>query len=123
MIVFSEETLRDANRTAQALAAVQAGVTGSGMMGIMSLAVVQMQRFVSGHIEVDTGRTKNSVHAEVKRVGNGVEGVLGTNVVYSPYVRDDKHQRPFFDHARNVEGPNVVRLFGDEVNLRVERAG
>ena len=123
MLTLSQSSIQDVNRSQQALMQVQASVTGGGMVEIMTLAVLQMQRYVSAHIEVDTGRTKNSIFTQVRGAGNGAEGVLGTNVSYSPYVRDNTHSRQFFEHAAEGEGPNVARLFGEEVQIRVEKAG
>lgn len=123
MLVLSNQSEQDIERARAALEQVRAEVTGQGMAAIMALAVVQMQRFVTANIEVDTGRTKNSIFTQVRVEGNGVDGVLGTNVSYAPYVRDDGHYQQFFEFAAEAEGPRVAQLFGDEVQIRVQRAG
>lgn len=120
MINVNQATVQDIETTQRQLADALAAVGGEsgGMEDIITLLTLQMLRFVQGHIEVDTGRTKNSVFPSVA----GTEGRLGTNVSYSPFVREAGHGRQFFDYAADVEGPAVARAFGLEIQSRVNRA-
>lgn len=118
MINVNTATVADIERVQRQLSNVLAGVTGDGLTEIITLATLQMLRFVQANIEVDTGRTKNSVFPHVQ----GTEGRLGTNVTYSPFVRDAGHGKQFFRHAADVEGPALGRAFGTEVQARVNRA-
>lgn len=97
-------------------------VDADGIEEVVRLATLQAMRYVWANIEVDTSRTKSSVFPAVTRVGNGADGVLGTNVSYSPFVRDASHTKPFFDYAAENEGPRLAQFFGAEINVRVENA-
>ena len=104
-------------------AAVAVGVASDdGLLGKVKQATLQMDRFVSGHIEVDTGRTKNSVFPTVRSEGNSVIGMLSSNVRYAPYVRDASHSKQFFDYAADVEGPGILEWLGSEVAITVREA-
>lgn len=106
---------------AQMLAARQA-VTGDGMAGLINLGLIQLHRFVMANIEVDTARTKHSVFMQVYQRGGDVEGKLGSQVKYSPWVRDKGHTTHFFEYAKEKEGPAVLNMLGREVTLKVKRA-
>lgn len=88
----------------------------------VSRGLVMLQSFVSKNIEVDTGRTKNSVFARVSGGrGNSVVGMLGTNVKYAPYVQDGTHSKQFFDYAAEREGQRVADALGEDFIVSVER--
>lgn len=115
-------SLEDIERVQRQMAGVLTAVSPSdGLKGVITLATLQMHRFVANNIEVDSGRTKNSIFPEVTNAGNSVVGVLGSNVSYSPFVRDANHGRQFFDYAKDVEGPNIKKLLGDEMTAEIER--
>lgn len=103
-------------------AADAVGVRTGGLRDILLVGLLQMERFVLGNIEVDTGRTKNSIFQDLAATGNSIRAMLGTNVIYSPYVRDAGHKEQFFEYAAKVEGPRVAERMGGEVVIRVERA-
>lgn len=109
----------DAERMERQLAAVMEAVgAGAGQRDLLTLATMQALRFVSANIEVDTGRTKNSVFPEVGET----TARLATNVSYSPFVRDASHSEQFFRYAERVEGPRIGEAYGLEVQARVNRA-
>lgn len=109
----------DIERVQRELADVVAAVgEGEGLDSLLTLATMQALRFVQANIEVDTGRTKNSVMPSVQ----DSEGRLGTNVSYAPFVRDAGHSEQFFRYAARVEGPRIQEAFGMEVQARVNRA-
>lgn len=122
MIRIDQSVQDDIARTQQALQAVKDELAETGQGSVWMLALLQMNRFVGANIEVDTGRTKNSVFTEVSGSGNGITALLGTNVSYSPFVRDAGHNKQFFEYAAETEGPAIAQLLGDEVAIRVEGA-
>jgi len=82
--------------------------------------------FFSSSSSTNSGEAGNKgTMATVARLvtgsGNSVEAFLGTNVSYSPFVRNASHSKQFFAYAADVEGPHVQKWLGDEVDLRVER--
>lgn len=101
-------------------AVMQMGAKSGGLVARMTEAILQLQRFVLGNIEVDTGRTKNSVFADVSEADNSVAAMLGTNVNYSPWVRDRGHSEQFFKYAERVEVPTVLEWLGGDIVARVE---
>lgn len=88
----------------------------------MTLALAMLQRFVDANIEADTGRTRGSVFPDVSQAGNSVIGMLGTNVRYSPFVRDAGHRMQFFKYAKQQEVPNALKLLGEEIVVSIEEA-
>jgi hypothetical protein len=93
-----------------------------GLADILAVGLAQLERFTVANIEVDTGRTKNSIFPKLGQQGNSVVASLNTNVSYAPYVRDASHKQPFFDYAAKVEGPRVAKMLGLEVDIRVTKA-
>lgn len=114
-----ERVQRQLNSAAQAI-----GANSGGLEAILALGLAQLDRFVAVNVEVDTGRTKNSVfqHIGGGGQGNSIAAALATNVRYSPYVRDASHSQPFFQYAAEKEGPAVLEMLGEEVIIRVEEA-
>lgn len=120
MITVSAETVADVERATQEFGAVQAIVDPRGLEVRMNAAVLGLQRFVTNNIEVDQGRTKNSIFANVRVNGNSVVGMLGSNVSYSPFVRNASHQMQFFKYAEQQKGADIARQLGDDVVVSVE---
>lgn len=97
------------------------GAQTGGLEEMITLGVLQLDRFVAANIEVDTGRTKNSIFPSVHGDGNRVTGQLATNVWYAPWVRDAGHDAHFFDYAEKKEVPAVLAMLGSEFSARVEQ--
>lgn len=118
----NEASIADIEKAQRQLnsAVAQFGAESGGLTARLTEAILQLQRFVLGNIEVDTGRTKNSVFADVSQNGNSVTAMLGTNVSYAPYVRDAGHGEQFFKHAERVEVPGVLEWLGADIVARVE---
>ena len=106
----------------QLVMAKMAIAADDGMEADITKALIQMHRFVLAHIEVDTARTKNSIFMGTSVDGDVVNGRLGTNVKYSPYVRDAKHNEHFFRYAARIEGPQILESLGREFTLAVSGA-
>lgn len=121
-INVDEASLRSIRKVQRQLTDAVKAIDPSGVEEVVQLTTLQALRFIQGNIEVDTGRTKNSIFPAVTKLGNGADGVLGTNVSYSPFVRDASHTKPFFAYAAENEGPRLAQFFGAEINVRVENA-
>ncbi|MCL4867794.1 MAG: hypothetical protein KJ063_02400 [Anaerolineae bacterium] len=100
--------------------AAQEVSANSGLKGLMTQAILQVDRFVAGNIEVDTGWTKNSIFPDVSGGGNSVVAQLSTSVHYAPYVRDRRHQEQFFDYANRREVPKVIEWLAETAGIKVE---
>lgn len=98
------------------------GLRPNGLMSMMHTAVSQLHRFTAINIEVDTGRTKNSLFTSVSNNGNSVVGMLGTDVRYAPYVRESNHGMQFMDYALDREVPRLVAQMGGKITNVVERS-
>lgn len=92
----------------------------SGLLGLMTQGILQIDRFVANNIEVDTGRTKNSVFPTTRQNGNSVLAQLSTNVSYAPYVREAGHGEQFLAYAEQREVPGVVAWIGEQAGIKVE---
>ena len=103
----------------QLVMAKMAVTAEEGMEAEITKALIQLHRFVLAHIEVDTARTKHSIFMETHISGDSVIGKLGTNVKYSPYVRDANHKEPFFRYAARIEGPRVLEALGREFTMKL----
>lgn len=104
----------------RAVTAALRQVAPAGQEKLFTEGVLQLHRFVLGNIEVDTGRTKNSVFPDVESGPGGITAGLYTNVAYSPWVREAGHRKQFFDHAEAVEVPRVLAWLEDEGIARLE---
>lgn len=100
------------------LAAADA-VGPEGMTAEIQKALIQLHRFVVDNIEVDTARTRLSIFMNVFADGGGVNGMLGSNVRYAPWVREAGHGSQFFEYAARVEGPRVLESMSREFVLKV----
>lgn len=103
------------------LVAAQRAFVGEESAETMDLALIQMHRFILGNIEVDTTRTKNSIFMKSGVDGDGPWGKIGSNVKYSPWVRDAGHGTQFMEYAVKKEGPAVLALLGKEYTLAVHK--
>lgn len=52
----------------------------------MKQATLLVERGAKERVPVDTGRLRSSITSEVQSIGSSVRGVVGSNVVYAPYV-------------------------------------
>jgi len=85
-------------------------------------ALSMMLAFIGRNIEVDTGRTRGSVFFRTFKDGEGFGGVIGSNVKYSPWVRDAGHDKHFLVHAAEQEGPRALAEMGRQYILDVKGA-
>lgn len=86
---------------------------------IITHAVVSMQAFIDSNIEIDTGRTRGSVSAQVRGGGSSVEGVIGAHTHYAPWVRDAGHTQQFLHYASDNHGPVLQRQMGQAVQVAI----
>lgn len=61
-------------------------LSGEPMLDAMRQATMLVQRSGKINAPVDTGRLRASIMPEVRTEGNKVQGVVGSNVVYAPYM-------------------------------------
>lgn len=103
-------------------AANRVGAQSGGLAEKLVKGVGQLDRFVAAHIQVRTGRTKNSVFQAVDVQGNSAQAGLHSNVKYSPYVGYLPHSKSeqFFQYAARVEGPKVAETTGRAVVVAIE---
>jgi len=122
MLSIASSSLADLAKMQSQLLSAKQAVTGDGLESTITLGLIQLHRFVLANIEVDTARTKNSIFMKVERQDGDVIGRLGSQVKYSPWVRDAGHKMQFFEYARKNEGPKVLEMMGREVTLSVKGA-
>lgn len=123
MLTVDTASIKDLERLQSQLLSAKMAVTGEGMEGLVNLALIQLQRFVMGNIEVDTARTKASIFImNPQTLGKDVVGGLASQVSYSPFVRDAGHKEHFFEYAKRVEGPAVLEMLGREFTLAMKRS-
>ena len=108
---------------AQLNMAALASMPSGELPATLTKGLLQLQRYMTRDIEVDTARTKNSLFVQVGNGGNGmVRGAVISNVSYSPWVRDRAHKRHFMVQAAQVEGPKVLAQLGRDYVLNVAEA-
>jgi hypothetical protein len=107
---------------AQLEQAALASMASGELPATITKGLLQLQRYMTRDIEVDTGRTKQSLFVQVKTKPDGVVGAVMSNVKYSPWVRDAGHQRHFMVQAAQREGPRVLAEMGREYVLNVAAA-
>lgn len=74
----------------------------------MKEACVLVQDSAKQRCPVDTGRLQGSLTYQVQKDGNEVEGLVGTNVEYAPYVELVK---PFLKPAEDENRDRILQLF------------
>lgn len=74
----------------------------------MKEACVLVQDNAKQRCPVDTGRLQGSLTYQVQKDGNEVEGLVGTNVEYAPYV---EVRTPFLEPARDENRDRILQLF------------
>lgn len=93
-----------------------------GLQARITLGVSQLVRFASANVEVDTGRTKNSIYGKVQGGGQAVQGIVGATSSYHQYVRDAGHGIQFLRYAGQKELPGVLKTIGQDVVASIEEA-
>lgn len=74
----------------------------------MKEACVLVQDSAKQRCPVDTGRLQGSLTYQVQKDGNEVEGLVGTNVEYAPYV---EARTPFLKPAEDENRDRILQLF------------
>lgn len=120
MIQVRAET--DPQASAARFQAAADEVSPSGLQAKIAKGVGQLVRFSSSHIEVRTGRTKNSIYGDVRASSGGVIGTVGATSSYHQYVRDDGHGQQFLRFAAHHELPRVLKDLGEDVRGGIREA-
>jgi HK97 gp10 family phage protein len=74
---------------------------GAPMLEAMRTATLVVQRDAKINAPVDSGRLRASITPEVRAMGDEIQGVVGSNVVYAPYV--ELGTRPHFPPIQALE--------------------
>ena len=69
----------------------------------------------SGNLKVRTGRLRNSIKTEIDVNNNGLEGIIGTNVIYAPVHEFGARIRPVRASILRFEERGIK--FAKEVNI------
>lgn len=80
----------------------------------MKEACVLVQDSAKQRCPVDTGRLQGSLTYQVQKDGNEVEGLVGTNVEYAPYVEAGTSRqtaKPFLKPAGDESRDRILQLF------------
>jgi hypothetical protein len=94
-------------------------LAGPGLIQPMRNATLLVQRSARQNAPVDTGRLRASIMPEVRTMSDTVEGVVGSNVVYAPYM--ELGTRPHYPpvaalstwaHRHSINAYAVVRAIG-----------
>ena len=72
--------------TQRKLEQVAAEVHGTPIVNAMKDATLLVQRGAKINAPVDTGRLRASITPEIRTMGNEVQGVVGSNVAYAPFM-------------------------------------
>lgn len=100
-----EELQRDLEKAAQKLP--------PGLERVMGKATLVVERRAKKIVVVDTGRLRASIAPEVKRIGGDVRGIVGSNVVYAPYVERGTRRmkaRPYLSKAVQEKEKTILKI-------------
>lgn len=78
--------IRGLKETQAKMEQVVRDIRGEPFLQGMRQATLIVQRDAKLNAPVDTGRLRASITPEVRRQGRTVQGVVGSNVVYAPFV-------------------------------------
>jgi HK97 gp10 family phage protein len=78
--------VRGLKKTQKRMEETARDLTGKPMMNAMRQATLIVQRDAKKFAPVDTGRLRASITPDVRVMTNTVEGVVGSNVKYAPYM-------------------------------------
>ena len=81
-------------KTQRNLEGIVRDLHGAPMLNAMRTATLIVQRDAKINAPVDTGRLRASITPEVRLDGDTVQGVVGSNVVYAPFL--EMGTRPHF---------------------------
>ena len=110
---------------------------GEPFLNGMRVATLLVQRSAKIKAPVDTGRLRASITPEVRWQGNKAVGIVGSNVIYAPFVELGTRQnlgrftrsndgadggffvsanaQPFLQPAFDENKETIVRIIGDAV--------
>lgn len=90
-------TVKGLIETRKKIELAAAELHGQPLIDAMHAATLRVERSAKQNVPVDTGRLRASIASEIRVEGLGgtsVKGVVGSNVVYAPYV--ELGTRPHF---------------------------
>jgi HK97 gp10 family phage protein len=81
-----ELNVRDLQKAQAKMEQMAEDVTGTPMVNAVRDAVLIIQRSAKQNAPVDTGRLRSSIVPEIRARERSVTGIVGSNVMYAPYV-------------------------------------
>lgn len=95
-----------------------------GLQGAMQKATLVVEREAKIRAPVDTGRLRASIASEVRAIGGGVQGIVGSVVEYAPYVElGTKYMRPrpYLGAALEAKMNEILQILEGFVNRIVTK--
>jgi len=83
------------------------------LKGVMNKSVLVVERRAKKEVPVLTGRLRSSITNEVKKEGAGYVGIVGTNVVYAPFVEFGtaiRKAKPYLFPALKNSQRDIIRF-------------
>jgi HK97 gp10 family phage protein len=94
--------IRGLRETQQEMERIVRDLRGAPYLNAMRRATLLVQRSAKPLAPVDTGRLRASITPEVRAMGATVEGVVGSNVTYAPFV--ELGSKPHFPPIAAIMG-------------------
>ena len=99
---------------------------GNAFVGAMKKATLLVQRSAKINAPVDTGRLRASITPEVRTMGKTVFGVVGSNVMYAPYMEKPGNvrrsgRRPYLKPALTENKDKVFKILDGAVGQIVRK--
>lgn len=93
-----------------------------GMQSNLLLALMQLHRYATGIVHVDTGRLKNSLFWALERsTPEGTSGIVATNVSYALAEHSRGGGHAFFARTVREEGKNVNSMVAANMQRSLSR--
>ncbi|MFZ1755033.1 MAG: hypothetical protein WBO46_14970 [Caldilineaceae bacterium] len=93
-----------------------------GMQRTLSLALLQLHRYATGIVHVDTGRLKNSLFWSLERSSAaGATGIVATNVSYALAEHSRGGGHAFFARTVREEGKHVNSMVAANMQRSLSR--
>jgi HK97 gp10 family phage protein len=116
---------QDPEELAETITEIEEALTGK-LGEAMVTAVLLIESTAKELAPVDTGRLRSSIASKVKKIAEDeVQGFVGTNVEYAPYVEwgtSKMEAQPYLRPAVNAHREDIRDLFREAVEESIEEA-
>jgi len=94
----------------------------------MTKASIDVEGWAKQNAPVDTGRLRSSIASQVKTTFGEIQGVIGSNVVYAPYVEAPgpvrrTGRRPYLQPAVEEHQQEILKTFEGIFSELAKRLG